>query len=302
MTAASLVAYKQTGLPPWVDGNVPTKAVQARGCITWAKTVLLAECVPEDGRVVELYAGVGLEIGKWARAKVSFVSHVDPRPIWLTECESKWTKRNRPFPAEFLCHDPTIEIVPVPSSSADLVTCFDRFESSFRDETACLSFWSNVSAMLKPGGLFLAFCLDSAAAWSACVPESGTESIHEVLRAKGALFTLEIASSRSGHAVYGRTFRLLIEGEDDAQQREASGFVEHRYLVDMPTLLRVARQSGMEMVDCPNMVDFLTEYGEQYRSGLQQFRVFRNPSERNIEKDQRAALALFCVCIFRKVA
>eukprot|EP00762_Andalucia_godoyi_P005729 ANDGO_06421.mRNA.1 hypothetical protein DFA_05698 len=64
-------------LPQSIDGNIPTKAWQARGCITWAKTIIISELVDKDATIAELVCGVGLEWGKWIRASAKFLYMID---------------------------------------------------------------------------------------------------------------------------------------------------------------------------------------------------------------------------------
>ena len=106
----------------YIDGNIPTRAWQARGCLSWAKIVLLTElAVGVENResggspVLCEVNTCGLDVGKYMRAGVKHLVCVEPRNLWKEEAKRKFTARqasNGNMTAEYVPLDLTAERIP----------------------------------------------------------------------------------------------------------------------------------------------------------------------------------------------
>lgn len=86
---------------------IKTKAYQARGVQTWAKTVLLAQLVEPKSKVLDIFCGRGVDIGKWHRADIASYDTVDPNLEDLRMARKGWEEKKKPFAANFHHCNPT---------------------------------------------------------------------------------------------------------------------------------------------------------------------------------------------------
>jgi SAM-dependent methyltransferase len=246
---------------------------------------------------------------------------VDPREVWLEEYRQKFEMRKPAMKVDFVAMDPTADrISPTISTSSpaqfDCVSCFDRFSLAFESAQSLNVFIENVSGLLRPGGLFIGICPDTSAFWKNCSDAESSTCAKDLFQLTLPDAFLEQVSAQAGGtvryglnhseepshlSVYSRRFHLQIEGEEDEMIRDGADFVEHRYLIHFPTLLRVCKENQLEMIDIPNLTQFFHDYRVQYDEQLRPFGVFRKGSQDKLEPAQEEVLKLFAVFVFRKV-
>eukprot|EP01028_Stygiella_incarcerata_P009222 TRINITY_DN43339_c1_g1_i1.p1 TRINITY_DN43339_c1_g1~~TRINITY_DN43339_c1_g1_i1.p1 ORF type:complete len:370 (+),score=78.95 TRINITY_DN43339_c1_g1_i1:107-1111(+) len=319
---------RHSSLPPWLDGNVPTRAWQARNALNWAKTVLLTElrAAFDSPSGCELNCGIGLEEGKWCRCGVRSMTFMDPRPLWVEEARKRWERRPDATSASFLTANPSIEI-PTCRKMHEMVGCFDRFWECFRSKDSIRLFVRSVSSLLCPGGFFFGVCTDPSVVWSRCQGIHGLQEFyHDLYRVRigkqssvwsgddgieGEMEEEEEkeedgsnererkeGASAHGDSLCGEPVYIHISGEDDPQQREGESYVHTEYLGSWSEFESVAREEGLVCVTVENLMDFFEFYHDLYPMFLHQFGVLGKLKE--LDAMQSSVMELFSVFVFRK--
>lgn len=86
--------------------GIKTKAYQLRGVQSWTKVVLLKQLVEPEAKVLDIYCGDGIDIGKWQRAGIKYYVTVDTDPQALQRASKAWEAKRKPFSAHFIHCDP----------------------------------------------------------------------------------------------------------------------------------------------------------------------------------------------------
>jgi len=135
---------------------------------------------------------------------------------------------------------------------------------------------------LKSGGFFFGIVPDSSAIWyKAHRNPSAKASV------KGDLFSIEFHDENFSH--FGSKYTLKLEGCEDIEE----------YLVHFPSLIRIAREYQLEMVEIVNMLDLLEENVKKFSDVLKQLHVLNNQGR--FEQNQKDVVSLYTCFVFQKI-
>ncbi|KAL6078775.1 hypothetical protein QOT17_001405 [Balamuthia mandrillaris] len=178
--------------------------------------------------------------------------------------KTRWELK-KPFPANFVQHHPLdarpyTQLVPE-NECYDLVACFVGLEEIFVAPNTASCFFGNVSSVLKEGGFFFGVLPDSSAIWNKVQKQAKNDSS---TKAKGSLFSISFDSEISNTNFFGIHYKLQVSGSPD----------QHHYLVHFPTLLALADQHGLEMIEISNYLDIYEDQRYNYASLLKGMAVY----------------------------
>jgi len=266
------------------DTKTPIWQVKAHE--QWVKTVLLSDVVAPKDKVCELYCDKGHDIGKWGRAKISYYLGVDPSVDFLSDARERWKQKNKPFEADFIQIDPSLEsfcnIRWKNNLMFDVVCCFNGMQNCFQAESHVRILLANVSSCLRNGGYFIGILPDSSSIWYRV-----HKTIVERPCIRGALYSIEFKDD--AFHFFGTTYRLKMEGSPEIEE----------YLVHFPSLVRIASEYQLVMIDITNLQDFYEENKKNYGDLLKTSGVLNKQGK--IEPAQSDIIGLYTMFIFRKI-
>jgi len=98
-TSAHKVPLGSTGTPKLNDLKTPVWQVKSHA--EWVKHVLISEIIESTDSVCELSCGKGMDLGKWARAKIARYVGIDSNSELLKEAKERWKQKKRTIPCRF---------------------------------------------------------------------------------------------------------------------------------------------------------------------------------------------------------
>lgn len=196
------------------------------------KRSLLRACVPPGARLLDLGAGRGGDVRKWAECNASFVKGLDISAAELQEAG----RRARNVPGLTAVFEPTDDLGERswddPDGPYHTVTCMFALHYFFASETMCHLLLHHVARNLKPGGVFVGIVPDGIRINRALA--AGTS-------AAGPLLRLEAKWSGPPRP-FGSAYMCHI----DDTVTDRGGSLE--FLVYDTVLTAVARQVGLEPI------------------------------------------------------
>jgi len=281
-----LMAISKPHIPHLNDQKTPIWQVKAHE--QWVKTVLISDIVEPNSTVAELCCGKGLDIGKWARAKILKFCGIDSNLLVLEEAKERWLQKKEPFPAQFLQLDLFTEnsqkIIPK-GELFDNVCCFNNLEYSFETKEKAQMFLENVASILKPGGYFFGILPDSSAIWYKA-QKVILGKTDKSLSIKGDLFTIQFLNEDFHH--FGTSYTMKMEGSPEQQE----------YLVHFPSFVSVADSVGLTMLEITNLVEFYEDHRKNYSELLKALGVLNKQGK--IEPQQKDIIGLYTVFCFQR--
>jgi len=238
------------------------------------RSFIIGSFVPQRARVLDLVCGPGgLEIGKWSRSKIDFLCCTDPSQANVDQARARWEAKGRPFDAEFHVVRPYEELIEqrrvFDNYTVDVVASFHGVPGAFRDEPTAQRFLRNVSARLRVGGVLFGTMPDSAALWTYYLhlhQELRNAQVHQKGGSAGSsktappssgplFFDVDIPSWDNSKPldVFGSQFEIVLLGEEE-RIRET--------LVHFPTLIRLAREENLELLDVTSYAAWYEEHSQ----------------------------------------
>lgn len=195
------------------------------------KRLLLQTFVPPGARLLDVGAGRGGDVRKWADCGISFAKGLDISAAELQEA----ARRARDVPGLSAVFEPTddlgVRAWDDPDGPYDLVSCMFALHYFFGSETMCFTLLQHIARNLKPGGVFVGIVPDGIRINRALAARTATTgSFHLTARWSGP------------PRPFGSPYVCQIE--DTVTDR--GGSLE--YLVYDTVLTAVARQVGLEPI------------------------------------------------------
>ncbi|KAL2634483.1 hypothetical protein R1flu_005962 [Riccia fluitans] len=248
-------AWIPTGAVGWPPGGL-APALHTR-LLGFVKTVLMRQLLSPGAVVCDLFCGRGLDTERWAEAEIGRYIGVDLSASALEEAREQWERHDKPFTAEFLELDPCIveleEHLEAHGLPVDMVSCLAHLQDSFTSEDMVRHLLKNVAAVLKPGGFFFGAAPDSSTIWYKY--QKAVEGAMKAgsLRLNGTLPCVrtelyKISFDDDRFHAFGSKYYLRFT--DDGMPSQA------QILVHFPTLIRLAREAGLECVEIQNLHEF----------------------------------------------
>mmetsp|Transcript_27022 Transcript_27022/g.38076 ORF Transcript_27022/g.38076 Transcript_27022/m.38076 type:complete len:284 (-) Transcript_27022:1274-2125(-) len=264
--------------------DTKTPIWQAKAFELFVKTVLITEIVEPNQVVCEFYCNSGLDLGKIQRAKVAKYVGVDSSLESLNEAKERWKQKKEPFAADFVQADVMLE--PLNSKlhtneKFDHVICFNGLQKCFENVSKAKQLFANVNYLLKSGGFFFGIVPDSSAIWYKAHRNPSAKAA-----VKGEFFSIEFQDDSFAH--FGSKYTLKLEGCEDIEE----------YLVHFPSLIRLAREFQIEMVEIINLLDFLEENAKKFADIFKSLNVLGPKGK--FEQNQKDVVGLYTCFVFQK--
>ncbi|KAK4385608.1 cap guanine-N7 methyltransferase 2 [Sesamum angolense] len=245
----------------------PTESIHHR-LIEFVKTALINIFVSPYATVCDLYCGKVPDEEKWDEAQIGHYigivfagisKRVDVATSGVSEVREAWESRRKAYTSEFLEFDPCIEDVELhwknKENQADIVFCMQHLPLCVETEEKVRRLLHNVSSLLKPGGYFLGITPDSSTIWAKY--QKNVEAYHNksagmkpnifpnCIRSESYMITFEVEEEK--FPFFGKKYQLKFAGDMSA---------ETHCLVHFPSLIRLAREAGLEYVEIQNLTEF----------------------------------------------
>ncbi|PIN19360.1 mRNA (guanine-N(7)-)-methyltransferase [Handroanthus impetiginosus] len=243
----------------------PTELIHHR-LIEFVKSALINIFVSPYATVCDLYCGKVPDEEKWDEAQIGHYIGIDVVTSGVSEVREAWESRRKTYTSEFLEFDPCIEDVDLhwknKENQADIVFCMQHLPLCVETEEKERKLLQNVSSLLKPGGYFLGITPDSSTIWAKY--QKNVEAYHNkgggmkpnivpnCIRSESYMITFEVEEEK--FPFFGKKYQLKFAGDVSA---------ETHYLVHFPSLIRLAREAGLEYVEIQNLTDFYDDYRVQ---------------------------------------
>ncbi|KAI9156775.1 hypothetical protein LWI28_012043 [Acer negundo] len=237
----------------------------------FAKTALIKIFSHPYVTVCDLYCGGGVDIEKWETAQIAHYIGIDVSNSGISEIREAWESQRKNYNAEFFDADPCAENLKMQlqekADQADLVCCLQHLQMCFETEERARRLLHNVSALLKPGGYFLGITPDSSTIWAKY--QKNVEAYHNkstsmkpnivpnCIRSESYMITFEVEEEK--FPLFGKKYQLKFANDIPP---------ETHCLVHFPSLIRLAREAGLEYVEIQNLTEFYDDNRAQFAGML----------------------------------
>lgn len=132
----------------------------------WIKSVLIQLYAKPGDAVLDLACGKGGDLIKWDKAKIAYYVGVDIAEGSIEDCRTRYNgdadhhqrRKKFTFPAKLLCGDcyeVRLDKVLAEDGPFDMCSCQFALHYSWSTEARARRALANVSALLRPGGIFI---------------------------------------------------------------------------------------------------------------------------------------------------
>ncbi|KAH8249003.1 hypothetical protein KR032_005035 [Drosophila birchii] len=218
-------------------------------------------------RVLDMCCGKGGDLLKWEKAAISHLICTDIAEVSVEQCQRRYqdilqraekSKFANKFTAEFFACDSTLvrlrERYKDPSLHLNLVSCQFAFHYCFESLAQADCMMRNAAECLKPGGFFIA-----------TIPDA-----YEIIRrlkaagpdARGFgndVYSIEFDCGTNPLPIFGAKYQFHLEGVVDCPE----------FLVHFPTLVKLGRKYGLQLLRRSTFADYYKETLPQGRQLLQ---------------------------------
>ncbi|KAL1311929.1 hypothetical protein HN51_038601 [Arachis hypogaea] len=132
----------------------------------WIKSVLVQLYAHQGDAVLDLACGKGGDLIKWDKAKIGYYVGIDIAEGSIKDCRTRYNgdadhhqrRKKFSFPARLICGDcyeVQLDKVLVDDAPFDICSCQFALHYSWSTEARARQALANVSALLRPGGIFI---------------------------------------------------------------------------------------------------------------------------------------------------
>ncbi|KAJ1271947.1 hypothetical protein BS78_06G165300 [Paspalum vaginatum] len=232
----------------------------------FAKTALIKIFAFPYATVCDVYCDGGVDTDKWCDAQVGHYIGIDASASGVSDARELWENKRKPFTAEFIELDPADDDFEAQLQEkgiqADIVCCMQHLQLCFESEERAKKLLNNVSSLLKPGGYFFGMTPDSSTIWTKyqknveASHNKGLKTVPNSIRSENYTITFEVEEEK--FPFFGKKYQLKFSSE--------AGFENH-CLVHFPSLMRLAREAGLEYVEIQNLTEFYDDNSASFLDG-----------------------------------
>ncbi|KAH8282944.1 hypothetical protein KR054_011134 [Drosophila jambulina] len=238
-------------------------------------------------RVLDMCCGKGGDLLKWEKAAISHLICTDIAEVSVEQCQRRYqdilqraekSKFANKFTAEFFACDSTLvrlrERYKDPSLHLNLVSCQFAFHYCFESLAQADCMMRNAAECLKPGGFFIATIPDAY-------------EIIRRLRAAGPdarsfgndVYNIEFDCCTDPLPIFGAKYQFHLEGVVDCPE----------FLVHFPTLVKLGRKYGLQLLRKSTFADYYKETLPQGRQLLQRMSGLETVHSQRCADDEQFA-------------
>ncbi|KAL2483619.1 mRNA cap guanine-N7 methyltransferase 1 [Forsythia ovata] len=225
----------------------------------WIKSVLIQLYAKRGDAVLDLACGKGGDLIKWDKAKISYYVGIDISDGSIEDCRTRYNgdadhhqrRRKFSFPARLMCGDcfeVRLDTVLADDAPFDVCSCQFAMHYSWSTEARARRALANVSALLRPGGIFIG-----------TMPDSNV-IIKKLREAEGLAFGNSVYWVRFGEefgekkfkssSPFGIQYSFHLEDAVDCPE----------WIVPFPVFKSLAEEYDLELVFVKNFHVFVDEY------------------------------------------
>ncbi|KAF1899291.1 hypothetical protein Lal_00019418 [Lupinus albus] len=240
----------------------------------WIKSVLIQLYTCRGDAVLDLACGKGGDLIKWDKAKIGYYVGIDIAEGSIKDCHTRYNgdadhhqrRKKFTFPARLICGDcyeVRLDKVLADDAPFDICSCQFALHYSWSTEARARQALANVSALLRPGGVFIGtmpdanviikklreekmvkFCLRWFGAW---------ECVEETIRSLSKESRSNVAEGLTfGNSVYWVRFDEEFSSKDAVDCPE--------WVVPFHIFKSLAEEYDFELVFAKNSHEFVHEY------------------------------------------
>ncbi|KAJ6892545.1 hypothetical protein NC651_025675 [Populus alba x Populus x berolinensis] len=233
----------------------------------FAKSAIIKIFAHPYATVCDLYCGGGVDMEKWDAAQITHYIGIDVASSGISEVKETWESLKKTYTADFFQADPCSENFETQlqekANQADLVCCLQNLQLCFETEESARKLLHNVASLLKPGGYFFGITPDSSTIWAKY--QKNVEAYHNrsgsmkpnivpnCIRSESYMITFEVEEEK--FPLFGKKYQLKFAHDISA---------ETHCLVHFPSLIRLAREAGLEYVEIQNLTEFYDDNRTQF--------------------------------------
>ncbi|XP_013698728.2 mRNA cap guanine-N7 methyltransferase 2 [Brassica napus] len=237
----------------------------------FAKTAIIKIFAHPYTTVCELYCGEAPDTEKWEAALIGHYIGIDTSSSGISCVREAWESHRKSYNVEFFEADPSKEDLEIKVEKivgeVDLVSCWRHLQLCFETEENARRLLTNVASLLKPGGYFFGITPDSSTIWAKY--QKNVEAYHNrsggtkpnvfpnYIRSESYMITFEVEEEK--FPLFGKRYQLKFSGDNPP---------EDHCLVHFPSLIRLAREAGLEYVEIQSLTDFYDDNRAQFASLL----------------------------------
>lgn len=229
----------------------------------FAKAALIKIFAFPYATVCDMYCNGGADTDKWGDAQIGRYIGIDTSAAAVSDARELWENKWKPFTTEFIELDPSADDFEAQLQEkgiqADIVCCMQNLQLCFESEEHAKKLLNNVSSLLKPGGYFLGIITDSSTIWTKyqknveASHNKGLKAVPNSIRSENYTITFEIEEEK--FPFFGKKYQLKFANE---------AMFENHCLVHFPSLMRLAREAGLEYVEIQNLTEFYDDNRTQF--------------------------------------
>ncbi|KAF2316983.1 hypothetical protein P3X46_022665 [Hevea brasiliensis] len=225
----------------------------------WIKSVLVQLYARRGDVVLDLACGKGGDLIKWDKAKIGYYVGIDIAEGSIEDCRTRYNgdadhhqrRRKSSFPARLICGDcyeVRLDKVLADDAPFDICSCQFALHYSWSTEARARRALANVSALLRPGGIFIGTMPDANVIVKKLREAKGLAFGNSVYWIR---FDEEYSEKKFKHSSpYGIKYKFHLEDAVDCPE----------WIVPFNIFKSLAEEYDLELIFVKNAHEFVHEY------------------------------------------